>query len=55
MGGRSVPDREYFYWERHEGKPIQAARWGDWKAVRNGTSQPIEIYELKADVGETKT
>ena len=25
---------------------------GDWKAVRNGPSKPIEIYDLKSDSGE---
>lgn len=54
LKGGSAPERDYFYWELHEGKPIQAARWGDWKAVRNGPEQPIEIYDLKTDPGETK-
>ncbi len=55
LKGGSAPKRDYFYWELHEGGgSIQAARWGDWKAVRNGPSQPIELYDLKADVGETK-
>jgi arylsulfatase A-like enzyme len=52
-GGKS-PQRDYFYWELHEsGRPIQAARFGDWKAVRNGTNKPIEIYDLAKDPGET--
>ena len=54
LKGGAAPERDYFYWELHEGKPIQAARWADWKAVRNGATQPIEIYDLKTDVGETK-
>ena len=29
-------------------------RWGDWKAVRNGPSKPIEIYDLKTDAAESK-
>ena len=33
---------------------IQAVRFGDWKAVRNGPSSPIELYDLKTDPGETK-
>ncbi|MCF7676191.1 MAG: hypothetical protein K9N23_08250 [Akkermansiaceae bacterium] len=43
-----------FYWELHEGHAIQAVRWDDWKAVRNAPSRPIELYNLKTDVGETK-
>jgi len=54
LKGGAAPKRDYFYWELHEGKPIQAARWGDWKAVRNGPAQPIEIYDLQADVSEAK-
>jgi arylsulfatase A len=29
-------------------------RWGDWKAVRNGPSKPIEIYDLKTDATESQ-
>lgn len=52
LKGGSVPKRECFYWELHEGVSIQAVRWGDWKAVRNGPSKSIEIYDLKSDVAE---
>jgi arylsulfatase A-like enzyme len=52
LKGGEAPKREYFYWELHTGKPIQAARWGDWKAVRNGITKPIEIYDLAKDPGE---
>jgi arylsulfatase A-like enzyme len=51
--GGQAPSREYFYWELHKGDgAIQAARWEDWKAVRNGTDKPIEIYDLKTDSSE---
>ena len=54
LKGGPAPARESFYWELHEGgNSIQAVRWGDWKAVRNGPSKPIEIYDLESDVGET--
>ncbi|MEL6104647.1 MAG: arylsulfatase [Planctomycetota bacterium] len=53
LKGGAAPKRDYFYWELHLGKPIQAARWGDWKAVRNGVTKSIEIYDLANDVGET--
>ena len=26
---------------------------GDWKGVRKGRRGPIELYDLKADLGET--
>ena len=54
LKGGAAPQREYFYWELHEGTPLQALRWGDWKAVRNGPSKPIEIYDLKTDAAESK-
>lgn len=52
--GGPAPPREYFYWELHEGASLQAVRWDDWKAVRNGPSKPIEIYDLKTDPAESK-
>ena len=52
LQGGAAPKRDYFYWELHEMQSIQAARWGDWKAVRNGPAAKVEIYDLKADAGE---
>ena len=54
LKGGDAPKREYFYWELHRGdKPVQAVRFGDWKAVRNGINKPIEIYDLAKDSGES--
>jgi arylsulfatase A len=53
LKGGPAPKRDYFYWELHEGRPIQAVRFGDWKAVRNGPSVPLELYDLKADAAES--
>jgi arylsulfatase A-like enzyme len=45
--------REYLYWEYHMGKQ-QAVRLGRWKGIRfGGTREPIELYNLDADIGET--
>ncbi|MFM7397614.1 MAG: arylsulfatase [Verrucomicrobiota bacterium] len=52
LQGGAAPARESFYWELHEGASLQAARWGDWKAVRNGPAKAIEIYDLAKDPGE---
>jgi arylsulfatase A-like enzyme len=52
LKGGPAPEREYFYWELHEGRPIQAIRFGDWKAVRNGPAAAIELYDLSKDPGE---
>ncbi len=54
LRGGPAPKREYFYWELHEQQSLQAVRFGDWKGVRNGPSSPIELYDLKADPGESK-
>lgn len=52
LRGGAAPQREYFYWELHEGPFIQAVRFDDWKAVRNGPAQPLELYDLASDLGE---
>ncbi|MCX6911155.1 MAG: arylsulfatase [Verrucomicrobia bacterium] len=43
---------DYLYWEFHERGFAQAVRIGDWKAVRLGTKKPVELYDLKTDLGE---
>jgi arylsulfatase A-like enzyme len=53
LKGGPAPQREAFYWELHETKPIQALRFGDWKAVRTGPGNPLELYDLKTDPAET--
>lgn len=54
LRGGKVPTRDYFYWELHEQKPIRAARFDRWKVVQNGIEQPVELYDLMADAGESK-
>ena len=53
LGQKTIPHPP-MYWEFHEGGFFQAARIGDWKAVRLGTKKPIELYDLKADPGEAR-
>ena len=52
LKGGAAPQRDHFYWELHEGKPIQAVRFGCWKAVKNGPNAAIELYDLAKDVAE---
>ncbi|MGH9341221.1 MAG: sulfatase/phosphatase domain-containing protein [Acidobacteriota bacterium] len=39
--GDDLPERDYLYWEHPRSQDLyQAARMGDWKAVRHGRSAP---------------
>jgi len=52
--GREQAKHTHLYWEfifKQEAR--QAVRFGDWKGVRYGIDSPVEIYDLKADPGET--
>jgi arylsulfatase A-like enzyme len=40
------------YWEFHERGFRQAARMGDWKAVRPKWEGPVELYNLHQDPSE---
>lgn len=53
LKGGPAPKRDHFYWELHEAASLQAVRFGDWKAVRNGPETPVELYDLKTDPGES--
>jgi arylsulfatase A-like enzyme len=52
LQGRPQPAHEHLYWEFHERGFAQAVRMGNWKGVRLNPRQPIELYDLKADIGE---
>lgn len=49
--------KRVMYWEFYEKEGWRAARFGDWKAIQHDmhqeVHQPIEIYNLKTDLGET--
>jgi arylsulfatase A-like enzyme len=53
LKGGPAPQRDYFYWELHEGRPLQAVRFGQWKAVRNGPGADLELFDLAKDSAET--
>jgi uncharacterized sulfatase len=44
---------EGLYWEFHERGSVQAARLGDWKAIRPYPNGPVALYDLATDLGET--
>lgn len=54
LKGGPAPKREFFYWELHETKSLQAVRFDDWKAVKSGPSAPLELYDLKSDSAESR-
>jgi arylsulfatase A len=53
LRGGPAPKRDFFYWELHETqKPLQAVRFENWKAVKNGPQEALEVYDLASDPGE---
>lgn len=50
--GQQTNRHEFFYWEFHERGFQQAARMDNWKAVRPQAGEPLELYDLKTDLGE---
>ncbi len=54
LKGGPAPQRDCFYWELHEQAPMQAVRFGTWKAVKPGPGAAIELYDLAIDPGETR-
>ena len=53
LQGKEQKNHDYLYWEFHEQGGKRAIRMGDWKAVRPQWNDPIELYDLKNDLGET--
>lgn len=47
--GEPAKTHDFLYWEFFERGFDQAVRMGDWKAVRHGADQPIELYNLATD------
>jgi arylsulfatase A-like enzyme len=58
------PAREFLYWEHHTFDQkantlrlpvmLQAARSGEWKAVRARSDAPPELYNLANDISESR-
>jgi arylsulfatase A-like enzyme len=51
---QSQPHQIFFRWELRGRDLAQAARMGDWKIVRSKAGEKWELYQLKADPGETR-
>jgi arylsulfatase A-like enzyme len=52
MGQSQTNRHEFFYWESSEHGLQQAARMGDWKALRLAPDKPTELYNLRTDPAE---
>jgi len=52
--GREQPTlrSRFMYWEYPAGGFRQAARRGDWKVQRSGLDGPLELFNLREDIGE---
>jgi arylsulfatase A-like enzyme len=48
------PHTMFFRWELRGGETAQAARLGDWKAIRANDGEKWELYHIKADPDETE-
>lgn len=53
LTGKSAANRRTLYWEFHERGFHQAVRRDNWKLVRQGPRQQVELYDVAADIGET--
>jgi arylsulfatase A-like enzyme len=54
LGKGDQKQHEFLYWEFHERGSQQAVRMGDWKAIRARLDEPLVLYNLRTDIGETK-
>jgi arylsulfatase A-like enzyme len=51
---REQRQHEYLFWQfEGEDQRKVAVRAGNWKAVIPGTGQPVALYDLSADEGES--
>jgi arylsulfatase A-like enzyme len=52
LGQTQTNQHAFLYWEFHERGFQQAARMGQWKAVRPQADEKLELYNLKTDISE---
>jgi len=52
LGKTQTNRHEFLYWEFHEKGFQQAVRMADWKGIRPQAREPLELYNLKNDIGE---
>jgi len=52
LRGQAQKPHDFLYWEFHERGFHQGVRHQNWKAVRYGVKQPLELYDVAKDIGE---
>jgi hypothetical protein len=54
-GGKIKLPHKYLYWDygHCRDRYDQAVRLGNWKGIREGRRNKIQLYDLNADIGET--
>jgi arylsulfatase A-like enzyme len=52
LGRPQTNHHDFLYWEFHERGFQQAARSGDWKAIRPQADESLELYNLASDLSE---
>ena len=53
LGQSQDLSHRFLYWEFFEKGFQQAVRWKNWKAIRLKPEQPIQLFDLTTDLGET--
>jgi arylsulfatase A-like enzyme len=51
--GKDQKPHDYFYWEQYDNGLQQAARMGNWKALRHIPGRTLELYHLLKDPSES--
>ncbi len=54
LAGDQPQHRRALYWEFHERGFHQAVRRDNWKLVRQGPKQQVELFDVAKDLGETR-
>lgn len=56
LGKTQKTAHQYLYWDygHNRASYYQAVRMDRWKGIRKGQDQPIELYDLQTDLGETR-
>ena len=56
LGEKQLSHHEYLYWDYGHNRTTyhQAVRLNEWKGIRKGRDQEIELYDLDTDLGEAQ-